>query len=343
MTIKEIAKEANVSIGTVDRVVHGRGRVSPKTTEVVKKIIRESGYRPNIFGSRLSLSKDFTFAVLMPRFHQDSRYWEISAKGISQAQEELRDYKVKIKYFLYDRYSDESVKRETEKILRTEVDGILIAPVLHRPIKRFLQEITDRIPYVLFNANIPDSNAVSYIGQDSFQSGVLAAKLMRMMLSDKGSLAVIIAAPDDYHILERADGFHSFFEDIKGYTIETYKLRPCTKDSFDDLMKEIVVKQKELNGIFVANASTHFAAEYLKSRVTGRKICLIGYDLIEENVKYLEDGIIDFIINQKAETQGYKGIYVLYRKVVLKESVERHIMVPLDIITKENLIYYQSN
>ena len=71
MTIKEIAREANVSIGTVDRVVHGRGRVAQKTTELVKKIIQESGYKPNIFGSRLSLSKDYIFAVIMPRLHQD--------------------------------------------------------------------------------------------------------------------------------------------------------------------------------------------------------------------------------------------------------------------------------
>ena len=229
------------------------------------------------------------------------------------------------------------------RYLKSEIDGILIAPVLHRPIKHFLQEITNRIPYVLFNANIPDSNAVSYIGQDSFQSGVLSAKLMRMMVHEGGGVAVINAAPDDYHILERADGFHSFFEEIKDYSIETYNLKPCTKDSFDHLMEKIVSEQKDLVGIFVTNASTHFAAEYLKNRLKDRKIYLIGYDLIEENVRYLKDGIIDFIINQKAETQGYKGIYALYRKVVLKEPVERHIMVPLDIITRENLIYYQSN
>src|SRR5208337_4085374 len=104
MTIKEIAKQANVSIGTVDRVVHARGRVSQKTKELIKKIIRDSGYKPNIFGSRLSLSKDYVFGVLMPKFHQDSKYWEISSRGINQAHDELKTYKVRIKYFLYDRY-----------------------------------------------------------------------------------------------------------------------------------------------------------------------------------------------------------------------------------------------
>ncbi len=341
MTIKEIARIANVSIGTVDRVMHGRGRVSRKTSDLIKGLIKESGYKPNIFGRRLSLSKEFTFAVLMPRLHQDSKYWEISAKGIEQAHEELKAYKIKLKYFFYDRYSDASVKKEIEKIEKAGIDGLLVAPVLHRPIKRFLLSITDSIPYVLFNANIPDSKAICYIGQDSFQSGVLSAKIMKMMICGKGSLAVILAAPDDYHIIERADGFYSYFEDSKDFEIKSFSMGPCTKESFYVMMRNILKEEKDLKGIFVANAATHYAAEYLKEHGAGRKICLLGYDLIEENIKYLKEGIIDFIISQKAEMQGYKGLLTLYRSVVLQEICEKHIMMPLDIITKENLIYYQ--
>jgi LacI family transcriptional regulator len=341
MTIKEIARKANVSIGTVDRVMHGRGRVSRETAELVKEIIKESGYKPDVFGRRLSLSKEFTFAVLMPRLSQDSKYWEISARGIEQAHEELKAYKIKLKYFFYDRYSEKSVKKEIKKIEESEIDGLLVAPVLHRPIKRFLLSITDRIPYVLFNANIPDSNALSYIGQDSFQSGVLCAKLMRNMICGNGCIAMILAAPDDYHIIERADGFKSFFEDVKDFEIKSYSLRPCTKESFYAMMNNIMREDKKLRGIFVANSATHYAAEYLKEYGIDKKIYLIGYDLIEENVKCLKEGLIDFLISQKAEMQGYKGLLTLYRSVVMQESCEKHIMMPLDIITNENLIYYQ--
>jgi LacI family transcriptional regulator len=62
--------------------------------------------------------------------------------------------------------------------------------------------------------------------------------------------------------------------------------------------------------------------------------------LIPENVHYLKEGLIDFLISQKAETQGHEGIYALYRHVVLRQPCEKNIMMPIDIITKENLIYY---
>jgi hypothetical protein len=40
--------------------------------------------------------------------------------------------------------------------------------------------------------------------------------------------------------------------------------------------------------------------------------------------------------------QGYEGIYCLYESVVLRETVKQRIMVPIDILTKDNVKYYQS-
>ena len=59
MTISEIAKKANVSIGTVDRVIHNRGRVSKETEQLVKKIIAESNFEPNQYAKSLKLNKRF--------------------------------------------------------------------------------------------------------------------------------------------------------------------------------------------------------------------------------------------------------------------------------------------
>ncbi|MDA0937087.1 MAG: LacI family DNA-binding transcriptional regulator, partial [Bacteroidetes bacterium] len=45
MTIKDIAKEANVSAGTVDRVLHDRGGVSPKTEAKIRKILTQKKFK----------------------------------------------------------------------------------------------------------------------------------------------------------------------------------------------------------------------------------------------------------------------------------------------------------
>ena len=98
-TIKKIAEKAGVSIGTVDRVIHNRGFVSNKTETRVKQAIEELNYTPNIFARQLKLSRLFTFGVLMPKFNQDSRYWQMTAKGIQKAQKELKTHRIQIQFF----------------------------------------------------------------------------------------------------------------------------------------------------------------------------------------------------------------------------------------------------
>lgn len=56
--IKDIARLANVSTGTVDRVLHNRGEVSAKSREKVEKVLKEINYQPNIYASALASKKD---------------------------------------------------------------------------------------------------------------------------------------------------------------------------------------------------------------------------------------------------------------------------------------------
>lgn len=58
-TVKDVARIAGVSIGTVDRVLHDRGEVSQKSKERVLKVIEEIGYKPNIYASMLASNKEY--------------------------------------------------------------------------------------------------------------------------------------------------------------------------------------------------------------------------------------------------------------------------------------------
>jgi len=54
----------------------------------------------------------------------------------------------------------------------------------------------------------------------------------------------------------------------------------------------------------------------------------------------LEKGTIDFIINQKALRQGYEGIMAIYNKVILKQDINNETLLPIEIVTRENLDSY---
>ena len=54
VTLKQIAELAGVSVGTVDRALHDRGRVDPKVAQRIKLIAKELDYRPNTVAKSLS-------------------------------------------------------------------------------------------------------------------------------------------------------------------------------------------------------------------------------------------------------------------------------------------------
>jgi LacI family transcriptional regulator len=343
MKIKEIAELANVSIGTVDRVLHNRGRVAKDKEELIRKIIEENGYTRNIFGSRLSISKNYVFLVIMPKLEQDSCYWEMSARGIEKAVNELKLYKVSVRYMYYDRYSTLSQKRVFEKTLDEDVDGILLAPIDTQVVMDFINNLSGRIPYVLFDSELPDTHASCFIGQDSFQSGVVAAKLMSLLIKDEVSSVAIVTIADDIHIKNRADGFRSFFSGNELIYIKTFTLDRINNKNTNQFMEKVLHETPNCRGIFIPNSATHIAAEYFRSE-SKRDIYIIGYDLVKDNIELLNEGFIDFLISQKADVQGFEGIYALYKSIVLKEQVKKNrIMMPIDIITRENLQYYLSS
>ncbi len=340
MSVREIARRAKVSIGTVDRVLHNRGRVSPETKAKIEKIIKEVNYKPNFFAKNLSLGKTYKFGVLMPKLSQDSNYWRLPAEGINKAQDELQTYKIKIQFYHYDRYSEESFRNTFKLIIKEKLDGLLIAPVLSAAASEMIKTIPETIPYVFFDSTVPDAKPLTVIGQDYFQSGVLAAKLMRLLIKDKGCIAAIKILPEDYHINERIRGFISSISGNKQCSTKIYELDSHrTETEFQVLCERILSENDNLKGIFVSNAWTYLFAEFAKTVESKFKVHTIGYDLIKKNIEYIENETIDFVISQSPELQGYEGINTLFKYVVLKEKVNRKILVPLDIFTKENIKY----
>ena len=220
VSIKEIARRAGVSIGTVDRVVHNRGRVSKETDIKVRRIIEKTGYRPNIFASRLSRAKLFRFGVLMPYPDQDSGFWQLPLRGIERAANELRSHRIEISHYFFDKYAPtpKAVHDLRRRLLNEKPDGLLVAPVAPRWVNESLSQLPENFPYVFFDTTLPDAAPVSTIIQDSFQSGVLAAKLSELLVGGSGEIVILQIAPSDFHLLERARGFRSYFQKHKTIT-----------------------------------------------------------------------------------------------------------------------------
>ncbi len=342
-TIKLIAKLANVSAGTVDRVINNRGKVKPVTREKIEKIIQDLNYKPNLFARNLALDPSFNIAVIIPYLEQDGGYWSLPKIGIDKACANLRHFGLNVQFLLFDKFLISTFLEAAQKVLNGNFNGVLLAPIYMEQTKWFFSQLPKNVPYVLIDTEVPNSDYLSSIHQNSYHGGIVAAQLMSMIVQSTCTISMVRFLPDTIHISERMRGFTDYMSGRKNIKlIKTDVPENCSRTEVENIFEELLNEEKDLQGVFVSNSHTYEVAQYLENTNVDKKIYLIGFDLVPDNIEYMKKDIIDFLISQNPEQQGYAGIYSLYRKLVVGEKVSKEITIPIEIITKENLLFHDS-
>ncbi|MDF1569195.1 MAG: LacI family DNA-binding transcriptional regulator, partial [Spirochaetaceae bacterium] len=149
-TLKDIADRAGVSIGTVDRILHKRGRYSSETAAKVREIMEEVDYRPNLMARRLSKSKSCRIAAFLPWPEQDSGYWELTLEGIRRAEGDLAPFGLNLDILHFDRYDADQFLQTGLRLAGGQFDGILMAPLREKESRSLLRHIDKQIPVAFF-------------------------------------------------------------------------------------------------------------------------------------------------------------------------------------------------
>jgi LacI family transcriptional regulator len=344
--IKEIARRANVSIATVDRVLHNRTGVAARTRDKINAIIQDLNYQPNILARRLASRHVIKFAVLIPRISNETEFWQAPLNGIDQADAAIRQYGIKIEKYFFDQNDKASFVIQSRLILEAKVDGVLLAPNFIEESIAFTNACRKQhIPYIFINSDIPYQDSLTYIGPDLFRSGYLGAHLINYLF-ESGKLLLVNISRDinnNYHyLLRKEEGVRSYFKDHPSKK-EVFKvdIRQTDYASIKEKLSEVLSLNPDIKAIFVTNSRVSSVAHYLEEAGITDKL-LIGFDFLKDNIDYLMKGIIDFLICQKPQEQGYRGIMALYNSLVQQMPIEKVQFMPIDIITKENYAFYSN-
>ncbi|WP_203249389.1 catabolite control protein A [Bacillus velezensis] len=119
ITIYDVAREANVSMATVSRVVNGNPNVKPTTRKKVLEAIDRLGYRPNAVARGLASKKTTTVGVIIP---------DISSIFYSELARGIEDIATMYKYNIILSNSDQNLEKELHLLntmLGKQVDGIV--------------------------------------------------------------------------------------------------------------------------------------------------------------------------------------------------------------------------
>ncbi|AVQ33280.1 catabolite control protein A [Staphylococcus muscae] len=154
VTIYDVAREANVSMATVSRVVNGNQNVKPATRNKVNEVIQRLNYRPNAVARGLASKRTTTVGVIIPDI--SNIYYSELARGIE-------DIATMYKYHTIISNSDDDPKKEGEifnNLLSKQVDGIIF---LGGTITEEIQEQIKKasIPVVVSGTNGKEADVAS--------------------------------------------------------------------------------------------------------------------------------------------------------------------------------------
>lgn len=345
ITIQDVAKYAKVSVGTIDRVINNRGKVSPDKIKKVEDAIKVLNFNPNLLARTLALGKRFIICVLLPKPPDSKHYWSLPIRGIKQGISMYKDFGIVVEFFFYDLYNELSFVEQANKISELVPDGVILAPLfLHESIL-FVEKLKGyNIPYVFFDADIPGQKSLAYIGPDVKRSAYIAGKLLKSLVEENSDILILnmVKGSENASVLNRMEnGFREFFDENKlndKIRIHTLTINSTDKETVFRELTKFYIKNPLIKGVFVTNSMAYFVSDFHLSHELNIKV--VGYDLVEGNIEHLNKGGIDFVISQSPMQQGLRAVRVLFELFVYKNKPKEVQHVPLDIIIRENLDFY---
>ena len=316
-TIKDVATIAGVSPGTVDRVLHNRGKVSEANKKKVLKAIEKLDYTPSQIGSALSTcKKQIKIGITYPQV--DSSFWNEIGLGIEKAQQQLKSFGVRLIINVTYSYSLEDQLKAIDMLVAEGVDAILLTAVDDFAADSIEKNIPKNIPYATVINKTMGSRCLFHIGPDDFILGQLAAKLTSLYCNK--SPHVLILSPNVYFTgsQQRIAGFYSKVNQelkhikirrvvpVEGHTDEEIK-----RNVYEAAMENIRTIEN-LTSIYVTDGFFTPAAAAIRDSGNIGKIIAIGHEYSIRLPGYLNEGSMGASIYQHPAQQWYQALKKLY-------------------------------
>ena len=340
VTIEDIAKKAGVGRGTVDRVIHNRGRVSEKSRQKVLDAIDELGYKPNMSARMLARKGDYRIAAVF--YNTEVEFWAQIRQGIDDAAERYAPFGMKVDFYIQPGIDERGQARIVREVTEAGYDGIAIVPCFSDEVCEALDEAVGKgVEVVTFNNRVRRCGC-RYVGQNSRQGGRTAGGLL-CLLGKKGCRYAILSASSMAmnHLDERCNGFLDVVRERRmdmRFAGIYYLMENDNDDSAYQSAKKLLEKYADRwDALYVTTAYTGSVARAMEGLGIKKDIFFIGHDLTKTNRHYLKEGFIDILIGQNPEYQGYTAVEAICRKLLGGEELSKDEHTEISIITADNM------
>jgi simple sugar transport system substrate-binding protein len=203
---------------------------------------------------------------------------------------------------------------EVESAMRNGADGIALALIdLHAFNAPVEAAIKAGIPVVAYNADVPGNARLAYVGQDLFKAGEEMGKRIIAAVGS-GEVALFIATPGSANLQPRIEGAEQAIRD-SGKSITTHVVATGVAVAQEQTAIEAwYLSHRNAKGMYaVDGSSTESLAKVMqKLGLAAKGVHAGGFDLTEQTQQLLQEGSIEFTIDQQPYLQGFLPILELF-------------------------------
>lgn len=335
----DVAREANVSLATVDRTVNGREGVRNATAEKIWEIYRRLESDAEVSRPRSAWQTPLRFDFVLPP--GPNTFMSMLNESIQAARSGLDRFGVQVNTHHIEGFNVPMLA-EAIRTVRESSDGIVVKAIENPVIREVVNQTVDSgVPVVTLVSDLSNTRRIEYVGLDNVAAGRTAGYLMGRFASTREGPVALLAGSIALNYRdhqEREYGFRdALAEHFSGLGIVAREETHDDSVRAQSITAELLRRHPDLVGIYNIGGGSRGVGQALRESGRWRDIVFIGHELTRFARHDLIDGVMDALINQDVTHEVSEAIRVLL------QHYQRHPPSPplgrprIEVFLRENL------
>lgn len=333
----DIAKEADVSLATVDRVLNERPGVSIHTARRIWDAIDRLQGQENAPANKQHVP--LIFDVILPA--GTNSFLNMLADQAVKHGETLKDQNITIRCHRVEGFASQKLADRLREVGQ-DSNGIAVMAIENPVVREAVNMLSDKnIPVVALVSNLSAQKMLGYVGLNNRAAGRTAAYLANLFAQNKKGGIALFEGSIDLAYSDHQEREFGFANALREYAPDLKIIgKWATQDNHEEAFVEtqkMLSENPDLVGIYSIGGGIRGIARALQESGKEKDIIFIGHDLTSYTREYLLNGTLNAIINQNPETEAKEAIKLLadfHRKGGISNS---QIHIPTEVFFRENL------
>jgi len=337
--IADVARQAGLSVSTVNRVLNEPTKVREETIKAVLQAAETIGfYGLGTIRSQINARRPkyrFGFLLLQPT----RTYYRMLGAAIGSMAANFADAEIEPVIIYAEDLSPQHVAAQLLELGRA-CQAVAVVAAVHPLVLQAVDTLqAEGVPVFGLISQLSATGNANYVGLDNWKVGRTAAWAIANVCKQPGKVGIFVGNHRFRCQEMNETGFRSYFRE---FAPEFTLLEPLstfeTSAVAEELTEKLLAEHPDLSGLFVAGGGISGVIAALRTCGKAGQVVTVGHQLMDNTRLGLLDGTLSMIINSPTETFVHETVSAMIRACQASADQGRQtIVIPFEICTRENI------